>query len=55
MSFAVFCDFSYFEDFLNSKHIIVYKYFKGVVSLLNHIFKMCITVVSFYNLYTRKR
>lgn len=31
-----------------------YKYFKGMVSLLNHIFKMCITVVSFYNLYTRK-
>ena len=71
MSFAVFCDFSYFEevqplaqnrrgscikqDFLNSKHIVVYKYFKGMVSLLNHIFKMCITVVSFYNLYTRKR
>ena len=70
MSFAAFCDFSYFEevhplaqnrrgscikqDFLNSKHIVVYKYFKGMVSLLNHIFKMCITVVSFYNLYTRK-
>ena len=71
VSFAAFCDFSYFEevhplaqnrrgscikqDFLNSKQIVVYKYFKGMVSLLNHIFKMCITVVSFYNLYTRKR
>lgn len=71
VSFAAFCDFSYFEevhplaqnrrgscikpDFKNSKHIVVYKYFKGMVSLLNHIFKMCITVVSFYNLYTRKR
>ena len=70
MSFAVFCDFSYFEevqplaqnrrgscikqDFLNSKHIVAYKYFEGMVFLLNHIFKMCITVVSFYNLYTRK-
>lgn len=40
---------------LELKHIVAYKYFKGMVSLLNHIFKMCITVVSFYNLYTRKR
>ena len=71
MSFTIFCDFCYFEevqplaqnrrgsclkqDFLNLKHTVVYKYFEGMVSLLNHIFTMCITVVSFYNLYTRKR
>ena len=40
---------------LNSKHIAVYQYFEGIVFLLKHIFKMCITVLGFYNLYTRKR
>ena len=70
MFFTVFCVYSYLEaqplaqnrrrsclreDFLNSKHIVVYQYFEGIIFLLNHAFKMRITVLGFYNLYTRKR